>query len=44
MTPKVRVESFAISLDGFGAGPDQGPDNPNGIGGLTVHGWAFGSR
>jgi len=44
VTPKVRVESFSISLDGFGAGPDQGPDSPNGIGGLAVHGWAFGTR
>jgi dihydrofolate reductase len=44
VTSKVRVESFAISLDGFGAGPDQGPHNPNGIGGLAVHGWAFGTR
>lgn len=44
MTPKVRVGSFAISLDGFAAGPDQGPDNPNGIGGLAVHDWAFGTR
>src|ERR671936_1037491 len=25
---RVRVESFTISLDGYGAGPDQGVDNP----------------
>jgi dihydrofolate reductase len=25
---KLRVHNFAISLDGYGAGPDQGPDNP----------------
>ena len=31
--PKVRVNSFSISLDGFGAGPDQGVENPLGRGG-----------
>lgn len=30
--PKVRVNAFAISLDGFGAGPDQGLENPLGRG------------
>ena len=44
MPPKVRVESFSISLDGFAAGPEQGPDYPNGIGGLAVHDWAFATR
>jgi hypothetical protein len=28
--PKLRVESFTISLDGFGAGPDQDVNNPLG--------------
>ena len=31
--PKLRVHCFAISLDGYGAGPDQGLDNPLGVGG-----------
>lgn len=31
--PKLRVESFTISLDGFGAGPNQDPRNPLGVGG-----------
>ena len=44
VTPKVRVESFTVSLDGFGAGPDQGSENPLGVGGLALHGWAFGTR
>nr|CBA33614.1 hypothetical protein Csp_B19940 [Curvibacter putative symbiont of Hydra magnipapillata] len=39
--PKLRVESFTISLDGFGAGPDQDLNNPLGIGGTTLHGWAI---
>ena len=38
---KLRVESFTISLDGFGAGPDQDIDNPLGVGGTSLHGWAF---
>ena len=44
MTTKVRVEGFTISLDGFGAGPDQGLDNPLGVGGLELHGWLIGTR
>ena len=38
---KVRVESFTISLDGFGAGPDQTLENPMGAGGSGLHKWAF---
>jgi len=29
----------SISLDGFAAGPDQGPENPLGVGGMQLHGW-----
>jgi len=42
--PKLRVHSFAISLDGYGAGPKQDRDNPLGIGGLALHEWAFATR
>ena len=38
---RLRVESFTISLDGFGAGPDQDIDNPLGVGGTALHGWAL---
>lgn len=38
---KVRVESFTISLDGFGAGIEQAMENPMGIGGHTLHQWAM---
>lgn len=38
---RLRVESFSISLDGFGAGPDQSLDNPLGVGGPGLHQWAF---
>lgn len=41
---KLRVESFTISLDGFGAGPDQGLANPLGVGGTALHGWAMSTR
>ena len=41
---RVRVESFTISLDGYGAGPDQDIDNPLGIGGTDLHQWLFPTR
>ena len=42
--PELRVHCFAISLDGFGAGPDQSRDAPLGIGGMALHEWAFKTR
>jgi dihydrofolate reductase len=36
---RLRVTSFSISLDGFGAGPDQTRDNPLGVGGEALHTW-----
>ena len=41
---KLRVESFTISLDGFGAGPDQDINNPLGVGGTSLHGWLVPTR
>lgn len=41
---RVRVESFSISLDGYGAGPDQGVDNPLGVGGEALHEWVVSTR
>lgn len=41
---RVRVESFSISLDGYGAGPDQSVDNPLGIGGEELHNWFLPTR
>ncbi|MGH9448668.1 MAG: dihydrofolate reductase family protein, partial [Terriglobia bacterium] len=38
---ELRVGSFSISLDGFGAGPHQSLDNPLGVGGRGLHEWAF---
>jgi dihydrofolate reductase len=40
----LRVHSFAISLDGYGAGPDQDLANPLGVGGLALHQWVFATR
>ena len=41
---KLLVESYTLSIDGFGAGPDQSLENPLGIGGTTLHGWLFSTR
>lgn len=41
---RVRVQSFGISLDGFGAGPDQGLENPLGVRGPELMGWVFPTR
>ena len=38
---KLRVESFTISVDGFGAGPNQSLENPLGVGGGNLHQWFF---
>ncbi len=41
---KLRVHTFSISLDGYGAGPDQRLENPLGIGGETLHDWIVATR
>ena len=41
---KVRVAGFAISMDGFGAGPEQSLKDPLGKGGLDLHRWMFPTR
>jgi dihydrofolate reductase len=33
-----------LSLDGFGAGPDQDENNPLGLGGMALHEWFFPTR
>lgn len=43
-TTRVRVSNFSISLDGYGAGPDQSIDNPLGIGGERMHDWVVATR
>ena len=41
---KVKVSCFALSLEGFGAGPDQTLENPMGRDGLRIQQWAFATR
>ncbi|MEZ4864916.1 MAG: dihydrofolate reductase family protein [Caldilineaceae bacterium] len=36
---KLRVDVFAISLDGYGAGPQQSLEYPLGVGGESLHDW-----
>ena len=41
---KVRVSSFSVSLDGFGAGPSQDLQHPLGVGGEQMFQWFFPTR
>ena len=41
---RLRVHTFSISLDGYGAGPNQGLDNPLGVGGEALHDWLIPTR
>jgi dihydrofolate reductase len=41
---KLVVRSFSISIDGFGAGPDQDLENPLGVRGQEIFDWFFHTR
>ena len=41
---RLRVNAFSISLDGYGAGRDQGVQNPLGVGGESLHEWFYDTR
>jgi dihydrofolate reductase len=41
---RLRVESFSLSLDGYGAGLNQNLENPLGLGGRSLHEWFFPTR
>jgi len=41
---KLNVRGFSLSLDGYGAGPEQSRENPLGRGGTAVHEWIFATR
>ncbi len=41
---KLRVSCFAVSLDGYGAGPNQSEQNPLGENGEGLHGWFVPTR
>ena len=40
----VRVAGFSVSLDGFGAGPEQSVQDPLGKRGKELHKWLFGTK
>ncbi len=41
---RLRVNCFTLSLDGFGAGPQQSLAQPLGAGGEDLHRWMIGTR
>jgi dihydrofolate reductase len=41
---RLRVHSFTISVDGYGAGPNQDFSNPVGVGGIALHEWIFATQ
>lgn len=40
----IKVAAYSISLDGFGAGPNQSLENPLGVSGEELHNWVFPTR
>ncbi len=40
----VKVAGFSLSLDGFGAGPEQSLQDPLGKRGMELHSWFFGTK
>ena len=41
---RLRVNAFSISIDGYGAGPEQSLERPLGTGGEALHEWIVGTR
>ncbi|HKC48172.1 MAG TPA: hypothetical protein VKB63_11275, partial [Gemmatimonadales bacterium] len=41
---RLRVHTFSISIDGYGAGPRQSRKEPLGAGGEALHEWMFPTR
>ncbi len=41
---RLRVHAFSISVDGYGAGPNQSLDHPLGVGGTALHKWVYGTK
>ena len=41
---RLIVHNFTISLDGYGAGPNQSKSEPLGVGGEDLHGWMIQTR
>ncbi|MEX8519334.1 MAG: dihydrofolate reductase family protein [Leptothrix sp. (in: b-proteobacteria)] len=41
---KLKVLAFSVSIDGYGAGPEQSLAEPLGVGGKSLHEWFFPTR
>lgn len=41
---RLRVNAFSISIDGYGAGPDQSLEHPLGVGGEALHNWVVDTK
>jgi dihydrofolate reductase len=41
---RLRVAAFSLSLDSYGAGPNQSRENPLGVNGMNLHQWFFRTR
>ena len=41
---RLRVHDFSISIDGYGAGPNQSRKEPLGVGGESLHDWLVNTR
>jgi len=42
--PRVRINCFSVSADGYGAGPAQSLEHPLGVGGEALHEWFLPTR
>jgi dihydrofolate reductase len=41
---RLKVQAFTVSIDGYGAGPDQSLQAPLGVGGESLHQWFYPTR
>jgi dihydrofolate reductase len=41
---RLRINAFGMSVDGYGAGPEQSRQDPIGVGGMALHHWAVSTR
>ena len=41
---RLRIQSFSVSIDGFGAGQHQSLEHPLGVGFVPAHEWVFATR
>jgi hypothetical protein len=44
LTSRSCVHDIGMSIDRYGAGPNQSLENPLGMGGVALHEWAFRTR